>query len=98
MEEQPDRAYGRWVVDAYYDAVQSTAPRLDQVDAIVSWPQEGRLRMRYKRLIVPIRVSDQEVYLLGGSVVDDRIDLRVTNGPMMRRAAPPGELQAGLPR
>jgi hypothetical protein len=36
------------------------------------------LRMRYKRLIVPIKVSSDEIYLLGGSVVDDRIDLRVT--------------------
>ena len=78
IQEQPDRLYGRWVADAYKDAVLMNSPRLDQVDAIVRWPQEGRLRMRYKRLIVPIKVSDQEVYLLGGSVVDDRIDLRVT--------------------
>jgi hypothetical protein len=78
IQEQPDRLYGRWVADAYKDAVQMNAPRLDQVDAIVRWPQEGRLRMRYKRLIVPIKVSDQEIHLLGGSVVDDRIDLRVT--------------------
>lgn len=78
IQEQPDRLYGRWVADAYKDAVLMNAPRLDQVDAIVRWPQEGRLRMRYKRLIVPIKVSDQEIHLLGGSVVDDRIDLRVT--------------------
>ena len=78
IQEQPDRLYGRWVADAYKDAVLMNSPRLDQVDAIVRWPQEGRLRMRYKRLIVPIKVSDQEIHLLGGSVVDDRIDLRVT--------------------
>jgi hypothetical protein len=94
MEEQPDRAYGRWVLDAYNAAVQSTAPRLDQVDAIVNWPKEGRLRMRYKRLIVPIRVSDQEVHLLGGSVVDDRIDLRVTSGHMIDRAVSPAAFPA----
>ena len=98
MEEQPDRAYGRWVVDAYYDAMQRAAPRLDQVDAIVSWPKEGRLRMRYKRLIVPIRVSDQEVHLLGGSVVDDRIDLRVTSGHLIDRAVSPGAFPASPPR
>ncbi len=98
IQEQPDRAYGRWVADAYRDAVLSNAPRLDQVDAIVRWPQEGRLRMRYKRLIVPIRVSDQEVHLLGGSVVDDRIDLRVTKQHMVHRAAPPGAPPADLLR
>jgi hypothetical protein len=77
IQEQPDRLYGRWVSDAYKEALQSRGPCLDQVDAIVCWPREGRLRMRYQRLIVPIKVSDQEVHLLGGSVVDDRIDLRV---------------------
>jgi hypothetical protein len=78
IEEQPDRLYGRWVANAYKEAIQTNSPRLDQVDAIVCWPREGRLRMRYQRLIVPIKVSSQEVHLLGGSVVDDRIDLRVT--------------------
>ena len=77
IQEQPDRLYGRWVADAYKEALRTNAPRLDQVDAIVCWPREGRLRMRYQRLIVPIKVSDHEVHLLGGSVVDDRIDLRV---------------------
>lgn len=77
IQEQPDRLYGRWVADAYKEALKTNSPRLDQVDAIVCWPREGRLRMRYKRLIVPIKVSNQEVHLLGGSVVDDRIDLRV---------------------
>ncbi len=78
IQEQPDRLYGRWVADAYKEAIKLNAPRLDQVDAIVCWPREGRLRMRYQRLIVPIKVSNEEIHLLGGSVVDDRIDLRVT--------------------
>ena len=77
IQEQPDRVYGRWVAGAYMEALKSNAPRLDQVDAIVCWPREGRLRMRYQRLIVPIKSADGEVPLLGGSVVDDRIDLRV---------------------
>ena len=77
IQEQPDRVYGRWVAGAYMEALKSNAPRLDQVDAIVCWPREGRLRMRYQRLIVPIKSADCEVHLLGGSVVDDRIDLRV---------------------
>jgi hypothetical protein len=78
IQEQPDRLYGRWVADAYAKTLNGGGPRLDQVDAIVRWPHEGRLRMRYQRLIVPIKVTDTEVHLLGGSVVDDRIDLRVT--------------------
>ena len=77
IQEQPDRVYGRWVAGAYMEALKSNAPRLDQVDAIVCWPREGRLRMRYQRLIVPIKSADGEIHLLGGSVVDDRIDLRV---------------------
>jgi hypothetical protein len=95
IQEQPDRLYGRWVADAYEDAVLSNAPRLDQVDAIVRWPKEGSLRMRYTRLIVPIRSSDNEVHLLGGSVVDDSIDLRVTKPHKVHRAVPPGAFQAG---
>lgn len=77
IQEQPDRLYGRWVANAYVEAINANAPRLDQVDAIVRWPHEGRLRMRYQRLIVPIKNQDGEVHLLGGSLVDDRIDLRV---------------------
>ncbi len=77
IQEQPDRLYGRWVANAYMEALKNNAPRLDQVDAIVRWPHEGRLRMRYQRLIVPIKQANGEVHLLGGSLVDDRIDLRV---------------------
>jgi hypothetical protein len=81
IEEQPDRQYGRWVAEAYTDALRSGKPRIDDVDAIVRWPHKGRTRLRYKRIILPMRgTSLADSKLIGGSIIDNRVDLRVGLG------------------
>jgi hypothetical protein len=77
IEEQPDRDYGRWVADAYYSVLARGTPEIADVDAIVRWPHAGRCRMRYKRLIVPLPSATEAPVLLGGSILDDRVDLRL---------------------
>lgn len=77
IEEQPDTAYGQWIESTYRTAIQVKRPRFDDVDAIVRWPETGRFRLRYQRIILPLALSPTENYILGGSVVDERIDLRV---------------------
>ena len=79
MEEQPDRAYGRWVASAYYDVMTMRQPRIEDVDAIVRWPNTGRARLRYKRIVVPLATDDPLAppMMLGGSLIDNRVDLRV---------------------
>ncbi len=76
MEEMPDRAYGRWVKGCYSDVLSTMEPTVEKVDAIVHWPHSGRTRMRYRRLILPLALSDGSRIVVGGSLVDDRIDLR----------------------
>jgi hypothetical protein len=76
MEEMPDRTYGRWATNCYIDALNGMEPKIEKVDAIVHWPHSGRTRMRYRRLILPLALSDGSRIVVGGSLVDDRIDLR----------------------
>jgi hypothetical protein len=76
MEEMPDRAYGRWVKGCYSTALNTMEPTVEKVDAIVHWPHSGRTRLRYQRLILPLALSDGSRIVVGGSLVDDRVDLR----------------------
>ena len=76
MEEMPDRAYGRWVKGCYSTALTTMEPTVEKVDAIVHWPHSGRTRLRYQRLILPLSLSDGSRIVVGGSLVDDRVDLR----------------------
>lgn len=80
VEEQPDRTYGRWIAGTYMDAINSGQPRLEDIDAIVRWPHAGRTRLRYKRLLVPLKRPGQETMLLSASLMDNRVDLRAVNG------------------
>lgn len=76
MEELPDHSYGRWIADAYDSAMTNREPQIADVDAIVKWPHVGRTRMRYRRVIVPYD-TDGDSWILGGSIIDNRIDLRL---------------------
>jgi hypothetical protein len=76
MEEMPDRAYGRWVKGCYSSALNTMEPTIEKVDAIVHWPHSGRTTMRYRRLILPLSLTDGSRIVVGGSLVDDRVDLR----------------------
>ena len=80
IEEQPDRHFGRWVNSAYAATLVRNVPSVSNVDAIVRWPHRGRARMRYKRVIVPMQGAGSAPLLLGGSLIDNGIDLRVGLG------------------
>jgi hypothetical protein len=77
VEDQPDYYYGRWVAQAYRDTTNKGAPQLEDVDAIVTTPRIGRSRVRYTRLIVPIKSPSGSACLLGASLIDPDINLRV---------------------
>jgi hypothetical protein len=78
ISEQPDRAFGRWVSQAYSAALVSTAPTYEAVDAIVNWPDAGRTRRRYRRVLLPFPENEAGQLLFCGSVDDRSVDLRVT--------------------
>lgn len=80
MQEMPDRSYGRWASQCYDVALETNLPQIEEVDALVHWPHAGRSRLRYRRVIVPLRDATDAPMLLGGSLIDSRIDLRFRTG------------------
>jgi hypothetical protein len=64
LEDQPDTSYGRLCAKAYREAKDRRQPVLDEIDAVVDWPDFGRQRRRYRRLILPFQATNGDVYLL----------------------------------
>jgi hypothetical protein len=77
IEEQPDRNFGRWVAQTYRTAAAEALPRIEAIDAIMRWPHSGRSRHRYKRVLFPFSGSSSPKFLVGGTIVDHSIDLRI---------------------
>lgn len=76
IEQLPDSAYGQSCAEFYQRSTAQGVPGLQEVDALVWWPQHGRLRRRYKRLLLPFRAADRERLLLCVTAEDLTIDLR----------------------
>ena len=77
VEDQPDYAYGQWIAGLYREVLQSRAPSLHDVDAVIRWPHQPRVSYRYQRLMVPFEAESRSTLVLGATVLDDAIDLRV---------------------
>jgi hypothetical protein len=77
IEELPDYDYGRWVQSMYRHVSETDTPRLDDVDVTIRRPhQNDRIRVRYRRLIVPFKCGWRgTMRLIGSSVVDERLVL-----------------------
>ncbi len=75
VDNLEDAAYGRWAASGYREALQSGLPTLCQVDAIMNTPRLGRARVRYARVLLPVR-SNGGAMLLTSSILDPTIDLR----------------------
>ena len=80
VEDQPDYAYGKWIAGLYRQVLNNGAPSLSDVDAVISWPQHSRERFRYRRLVVPFDGGRNSTVLLGASLSDPGINLRVKPG------------------
>ena len=77
VEDQPDYAYGKWVATPYRQVLSSGEPSLDDVDAVITWPQQPRIGYRYRRLVLPFNGTRDSTLLLGVTLVDASIDLRI---------------------
>jgi hypothetical protein len=77
IEEQPDRSYGRWVAGAYYQAERARLPQHELIDAIMRLPDARSVRVRYRRLIFPLPAGSAGNLLVGGTLMDSAVDLRV---------------------
>lgn len=77
VEDQPDYAYGKWVAGLYHRALRTGEPFLEDVDAVVRWPQQPRQSYRYRRLVLPFERGRNSTLLLGTSTPNPDINLRV---------------------
>jgi hypothetical protein len=77
IEQLPDSAYGQSCAEFYQRSTTQWVPGLQEVDALVWWPQHGRLRRRYRRLLLPFRAADRERLLLCVTAEDPTINLRM---------------------
>jgi hypothetical protein len=53
VDDLPDWNYGQWVADAYREAGRIGQPLLEEVAAVIDWPELGSMSHAYWRLIVP---------------------------------------------
>ena len=76
LEEGHDRAFHRFCSAIFTDVSASRRPKMDQVDALTTWPGFGTLRRRYNRLMLPYIDSANRDWLLSATVEDSSINLR----------------------
>ncbi len=77
VEDQPDYDYGKWIAKYYRKVIASGEPSLSDVDAVIKWPEHSRQSFRYRRLVLPFKGEGSSTMLLGASLVDPSINLRV---------------------
>jgi hypothetical protein len=76
IEEQPDTQYWRWVARIQRAALQSRCPVLSDIDASIYWPSLGRVRRRYRRLLLPCTAADGARLLFSANSSEGRVALR----------------------
>jgi hypothetical protein len=80
FEDQPDHRYARAAAAAYREVLRSGQPLFDHVDAITSNAGQGKKRITYSRLIVPVDRTNGPPWLLSTSLLDITIDIRTVAG------------------
>jgi hypothetical protein len=77
LEDLPDYDYGCWVQGMYRHVCKTNTPRLDDVNVTIRRPDRNdRVRLRYRRLILPFQCGKRgATRLVGSSVVDHTLDL-----------------------
>jgi hypothetical protein len=76
VQDQPDNLYGQSCAETYAQALHRQEPKLEDVDAVATWPGYGPVRRRYKRVILPFRHEDGGTRVLSATLPDSSIDLR----------------------
>jgi hypothetical protein len=76
IEEQPDAPFWRWVARIQRAALSSDSPALSDIDASIYWPSLGRVRRRYRRLLLPCTTGDGTQILFSANSSEGRVGLR----------------------
>lgn len=80
IQDQPDRAYGRWVADAYHHTLDQGVPQIDDIDAIIDEPGYDPRRRRYQRVILRWKVPSGGILLTGSSLLNQNISIPLDIG------------------
>jgi hypothetical protein len=78
IDDMPDWNYGRWVGDAYRESRQTGQPLLEEVKAIIKWPEAGTFSHSYWRLIVPLIQPGRPTRMLGVTVDNADVSIHKT--------------------
>jgi hypothetical protein len=76
VDDLPDWNYGQWVADAYREVGRRGQPLLEEVAAVIDWPELGTLSHAYWRLIVPGIGSGARTRLLGVTLDNASVGVR----------------------
>jgi hypothetical protein len=76
IENQPDTPYWRWVARIQRAALHSNRPVVSDIDASIYWPSLGRVRRRYRRLLLPCTAADGTRLLFSANSSERRVALR----------------------
>lgn len=76
VEDQPDYAYGKWVSGIYREVLETGKPSLEEIDAVITWPENQRRSYRYRRLVVPFKGEGDSTLVLSATIVDPDVNLR----------------------
>jgi hypothetical protein len=80
IEHQPDAPYWRWVVQMQRAALQANDPVVSDIDASIFWPSLGRVRRRYRRLLLPCTAPDGTRLLFSANSSEGRVAARAQGG------------------
>jgi hypothetical protein len=80
IEQQPDAPYWRWVAQIQRVALQADDPVVSDIDASIFWPSLGRVRRRYRRLLLPCTAKDGTRLLFSANSSEGRVALRNPTG------------------
>ena len=76
VHQYADFAYGEWVAALQRRVCLTGVAEVDDVDALVEFPEIGRVRLRYSRASVPLQTRHRRSYLLSITESNALIDLR----------------------
>jgi hypothetical protein len=76
IQDFPDPAFGQWLAESYRQVLARNMPAAQEVDAIVCIGAQPPVRLRYKRLLIPLQAADGRRLVLAGAAPDKTLNLR----------------------
>ena len=80
LVEFANREYGSWAARHQRAVVEKMADTCENVDAIVTLPLIGEMRLRYECLTLPVRRADGSIFVVCGAIDAPTINLRKASG------------------